>query len=312
MKDLRRIVTNANALLVFESAARLCSFTRAAEELGISQPAVTRHVRTVEAAVGRPLFKRDHNRLSLTDDGLRLWSSVAAGFGEIAGTLESLHREARGQRLVFATHAGFAQQWLMPRFSDMCELLSGFDVRLMISDSTRELDRGDFDFAVRVGRGDWRDQGCHRLIPEIVTPVAAPGLLEAMPGLRGAAPADLLSAPLLHMDAGDKPWTTWRGWFQAMGVADAPPPPGVLYNNYPLVLQEVLEGRGVALGWRPLTDHLVAQGTLVPLGPAVENAALGYFLTWPRGEAGGVLRDRLSAWFDRQFSDQTTDCGHSG
>jgi DNA-binding transcriptional LysR family regulator len=295
-------VTNADALLVFESAARHGSFTRAAEELGISQPAVTRHVRTVENTLGRPLFRRDHNRLSLTDAGRRLWSSVAAGFGEIAGTLETLRAEAEGTRLVFAAHAGFAQQWLMPRFSELCDLLGGTDVRLMISDSTAELDRGDFDFAVRVGRGEWRDQGSHRLLPEVVAPVAAPRLLEARPRLRAAPPAALLEAPLLHMDAGDQPWTTWRGWFQAMGVSAPLAAPGVLYNNYPLVLQEVLAGNGVALGWRPLTDRLIAQGALVQLGSSVENPHQGYFLTWPRGKPETDLRDRLCAWFDRQFA----------
>jgi DNA-binding transcriptional LysR family regulator len=301
MSNLRRTVGNADALLVFESAARLGSFTRAAEELGISQPAVTRHVRTVEGAVGRPLFRRDHNRLSLTDAGRRLWSSLAAGFGEIAGTLETLRAEAGGTRLVFAAHAGFAQQWLMPRFSELCALLGGSDVRLMISDSTAELDRGGFDFAVRVGRGDWRDQGSHRLVTERVRPVAAPRLLQARPWLAEAAPADLLAAPLLHMDAGDKPWTTWRGWFRAVGVDAPPPAPGVLYNNYPLVLQEVLAGNGVALGWRPLTDRPLAQGALVPLGPEVETPELGYFLTWPRDDTDPELRARLCAWFDRQF-----------
>jgi DNA-binding transcriptional LysR family regulator len=301
MASLRRTVTNADALLVFESAARLGSFTRAAEELGISQPAVTRHVRTVESTLGQPLFRRDHNRLSLTDAGRRLWSSVAAGFGEIAGTLDALRAEAEGRRLVFAAHAGFAQQWLMPRFSELCQVLGGPDVRLMITDSTAELDRGDFDFAVRVGRGAWREQDSHSLIAEVVAPVAAPQLLEARPELRAAAPAALLQAPLLHMDAGDQPWTTWRGWFQAMGVTAPVPAPGVLYNNYPLVLQEVLAGNGVALGWRPLTDRLIGQGALVQLGPSVTNPEQGYFLTWPRGDPDPELRNRLCAWFDRQL-----------
>ena len=303
MKNLRQRLTNANALVVFESAARLTSFTRAAEELGISQPAVTRHIKAVEAMAGRPLFDRAHNRLGLTPDGHRLWQSTARGFADMAETLDALRGETARQRLVFATHAGFAQQWLMPRFADLCALLGDFDVRLMISDSDRDLDRGDFDLAVRVGAGRWANQGAARLIPEIVFPVASPALLAARSEVQTATPAALLAAPLLHMDEGDKPWLTWRDWFRAQGVAATPPRPDVIYNNYPLVLQEALAGKGVALGWRPLIDAPVAQGGLRPVGPHVEAAAMGYHLTWPDREPGRRLAPAVQAWFETKFRD---------
>jgi len=303
MKNLRQRVANANALVVFESAARLNSFTRAAEELGISQPAVTRHVRAVEAMAGRTLFQRAHNRLSLTPEGRRLWQSVSRGFGDMAETLEALRAEQPRRRLVLATHAGFAQQWLMPRFSELCGLFGDFDVRLMISDSDSELDRGDFDLAVRVGAGRWANQHAVRLMPEIVFPVASPGLLAARPDLREAMPAALLDVPLLHMDEGDKPWLTWRDWFRAQGVGAAPPRPEVIYNNYPLVLQEALAGKGVALAWRPLTDAAVAQGGLIPVGPRVEPGEMGYYLAWPDREPGRQLAPALQAWFEAKFQE---------
>jgi DNA-binding transcriptional LysR family regulator len=298
MTNLRHTLANANALLVFESAARLESFTRAAEELGVSQPAVTRQIKTVEGVVGRPLFRRDHNRLTLTADGQRLWSAVSSGFGEIADTLAALRSESRRRRVVLASHAGFAQQWLMPRFEALSALFGDIDLRLMISDSDSEMDGGDHDFAVRVGAGRWPEQHAHRLIPEIVFPVASPALLAERPDLRDAAPADLLDAPLLHMDEGDKPWLTWPGWFRAVDVGTRPPPADVVYNNYPLVLQAVLAGRGVALGWRPLVDEPVRQGVLVPVGPAVVNETLGYYLTWPDREPAAGLAPDLCAWFD--------------
>jgi len=303
MKNLRQRVANANALVVFESAARLNSFTRAAEELGISQPAVTRHVRAVETMAGRVLFQRAHNRLSLTPEGRRLWQSVSRGFADMAETLEALRSEQARRRLVLATHAGFAQQWLMPRFSDLCALLGDFDVRLMISDSDRDLDRGDFDLAVRVGAGRWAHQHAARLVPEIVFPVVSPGFLAARPELQAATPAALLAAPLLHMDEGDKPWLTWRDWFRAQGVGAAPPRPDVIYNNYPLVLQEALAGKGVALAWRPLTDAAVAQGGLIPVGPRVETAEMGYYLAWPDREPGRRLVPALKDWFAAKFRD---------
>lgn len=297
MRTLRQSLINANALLVFESAARLGSFTRAAEELGVSQPAVTRQVRAVEALVGRPLFRRAHNRLSLTAEGRRLAAAAASGFGEIAATLDALRDEGHRPRLVLAAHAGFAQQWLIPRVADLRAALPDHELRLVVADAGLDPEAAESDLAVRVGNGRWPGQVSHALTPEIVFPVASPRLLEERPELRAPAPADLLSAPLLHMDEGARPWMTWRGWLRAQGVTTPPPPPGVLYNNYPLVLQEALAGGGVALGWRPLVDDMVARGNLVAVGPQAVNPQLGYHLTRPEHGGAGPAADAVLTWF---------------
>lgn len=303
MKTLRRSLTNVNALVVFESAARLTSFTRAAEELNISQPAVTRHIKAVENLVGVALFRRNHNRLTVTADGIRLWASLAKGLGEIADTLEVMRSETRRRRLVLAANAGFAQQWLMPRFGALADLLRDFDVRLMISDADRELDDADFDVAVRMGSGAWPGQHSVKLIDEIVCPVASPSFMHRYPELRRATLAELAGAPLLHMDEGDKPWMTWRGWFKAQGGATAMSHPDLLYYNYPLVIQEVLAGRGIALGWRPLIDTLLQQGSLIPVALAVVNPHLGYYLTWSDREPGTGLATAMRRWFTAEFAD---------
>lgn len=306
MKALRHRLLNANALLVFEAAARLTSFTRAAEELGVSQPAVTRQVRGLEEALGRPLFRRRHNRLSLTEQGERLWLSVSHGFHDIAETLEAIGRSGERARLVVATHSGFAQQWLMPRFSALSQVLGDFDLRLMVSDRESELDRGGYDLAIRIGEEWSRGRpDTHPLVGEHVHPVATPGFLEANPGVRDAAPADLLKAPLLHMDEGDQVWMTWRAWFRAQGVTAPVPRPEVLYTNYPLLLQAAMAGRGIALAWRPLVDPALAQGALVPVGPAVDNPATGYYLTWAADGPVAARAPALCAWFDSEIGSES-------
>jgi DNA-binding transcriptional LysR family regulator len=302
MQNLRRDLPSLNALAVFESAARQASFTRAAQELGMSQPAVTRHIKSLEFALDCPLFRRNHNRLTLTAEGLRLWSDVSEGLGGIAATISAIKAERARQTVVLASHAGFAQQWLMPRFSDLYAHLGGYDVRLQISDSDAEADRAGFDVSIRVGTGNWPDQDCQRLCAEAVRPVASPRLLQENPELAEASPADLLRAPLLHMDDGDKPWMTWRGWFAAMGVEGRPPKPRVFYYNYPLVLQQALTGKGVALGWRYLVDSHIAQGALVSIGPSVESPTAGYYLTWPRERADEQPVARIRDWLAGQFA----------
>jgi DNA-binding transcriptional LysR family regulator len=256
----------------------------------------------LEEALGRPLFRRRHNRLTLTEEGERLWHSVSHAFHDVAETLDMIRRADERPRVVVASHSGFAQQWLMPRFSALCAVLRDFDVRLMVSDRESELDGGGYDVAVRIGgRSARRAANAHPLANEHVFPIATPGFLKEHPQYRGAAPASLLSAPLLHMDEGDQAWMTWGAWFRAHGVTGRVRRPEVLYTNYPLVLQEVMAGRGIALAWRPLTDLAVAQGALVAVGPPVENPETGYYLTWRTDSPVAARAAALCAWFDAEI-----------
>ncbi|MCR9219657.1 MAG: LysR substrate-binding domain-containing protein [Alphaproteobacteria bacterium] len=304
-KSLRRAIPNANALLVFESAARLGGFTRAAEELGVSQPSVTHHVRTVEAMAGQPLFERRNNRLILTEAGRRLLASVQQGFGEVAEALDALKAAGPRPRLTLTVHPGFAQHWLIRRFDALRQVLGGYDIRLAIADSPdAPTDPTEVDLAILVGRGPWAGRRAHRLVTETVEPVAAPALLAADARLAAGDPTALRAAPLLHMDQGDEPWMTWADWFRARGLPK-PPAPRVLYNNYPLVLQEALAGRGVALAWRPLADELLATGALARIGPAVENPAMGYHLVWRNDAETQPVAEAVCDWLLAALSERS-------
>ena len=295
MKTLRSTLGNANALVVFESAARLGSFTRAAEELGMTQPAVTRHIRLVEQAAGKALFSRTHNRVALTAEGERLRISIADGFGSVAGVLDGIRAGARRREISIASTPGFAQHWLMPSFDALCDVLDAYDVRLMISDTDEEIDAAAVDFSIRMGTGAWPGKASRRLIDEIVVPVASPAFLDRHPIYRNCPPERLLDAPLLHMDAGGQPWMTWAGWFRALGLAAKGEAPKVRFESYPLVTHQTLAGRGIALGWHPLVDAMLADGLLIPVGPTVRNPALGYYLVWDERspEPAGLV----SRWF---------------
>lgn len=301
MESLRRTLPNANALIVFEAAARLSSFTRAAEELGISQPAVTRHIRSLEEIMGRGLFQRSHNRLSLTADGARLWAAVSTGLEGIADAVRSIRDGARRRRIIFATHSGLAQQWLMPRLAALTERLDGIDLQLTIVESNADWARSDYDIAIRIATPDALGPRRLKLISETAFPVAAPDFLTANPAYRDAPASVLAGGPLIHMDDGDRPWMGWRAWFRAQGVRLDPDRPRMLYSNYPLVLQQVLAGRGIALAWRPLTDHLVEQGALVPLGPETVSRETGYYFCWNADGESEALSVEVGSWLRAEF-----------
>lgn len=286
MRDVVRRVDRLQRLVVFDAAARLGSFTAAAAELGLSQPAVTRQIRALEQSLGVALFARTANRSELTDAGRRLRGHVAAGFDTIeTGLADLVHRD---EAFVLAAHPGVAQQWLVPRIDGLRAALGERDLRLRLFDRDDDLAQGEHDASVRVGDGAFPGQSSRLLFPEVVVPVAAPAVAREHLLDGGGEPERLLDVPLVHMDDGDRPWMTWHDWFGEFGLTFPPQPGRVLFQNYPMVLQQALAGRGVALGWRPLIDDLVDGGALVVVGPEVRSAS-GYYVTWRAGAPSATV-----------------------
>ncbi len=279
MRELVQRVDRLQRLAVFESAARLGSFTAAAAELGMTQPAVTRQIRLLETSIRADLFRRTSNRSHLTDAGITLHREVSQGFSAMERVLTEI--APRTDVFVLACHPGLAQQWLMPRLDQLQATLAGSELRLWIFDRDSELEGGAYDAAIRVGDGNFADAEAKFLFGESVLPVAAPTLAAKLGLDASTPPATLAHAPLLHMDDGDRPWMSWKDWFSHHGVRLPRRAGRVLFNNYPMVLQQTLAGRGVALGWRHLVDDLLDDRTLIAVGTAV-GSDRGYYLTWPR------------------------------
>jgi LysR family transcriptional regulator, glycine cleavage system transcriptional activator len=295
-REIVRQVDRLQRLVAFDAAARLGSFTAAALELGLSQPAVTRQIRSLEGSLGTALFVRTANRSELTDAGRRLWGHVAAGFDTIEGGIAEL--AGRADTFVLAAHPGIAQQWLVPRIDGLRDALGGRELRLRLFDRDDELTHGGYDACIRVGDGTFHGQTARLLFPEVVVPVAAPPVATAH-GLDCTSRPDALQhVALVHMDDGDRPWMTWHDWFGSFGLGFPPQPGRVLFQNYPMVLQQALAGRGVALGWRPLIDDLVDGGALVVVGPEVRSPR-GYYVTWRHGPPSRAVA-ALVDWLDAQ------------
>ena len=270
-------VQRLQRLAVLDAVARNGSFSAGALELGLTQPVVTRQMRDLEAALGIELFERSKNRSRLTPAGVELATAVNMSLGAIEHQIDQLRSVS--EPFVLAAHPGIAQQWLVPRLDEIHDALDGRDLRLWLFDHDDELRGGPFDASIRVGMGNFDGQDSIPLFAEEVVPVASPAFAAAHGLTAQSAPNKLTR--LLHMDQGNRPWMTWSDWARALG-ADPPRPPSVVYNNYPLVLQEALAGRGVALGWRRLVDDMLDQGLLVEVGVWVRHPTSGYHLTWPR------------------------------
>jgi putative choline sulfate-utilization transcription factor len=284
------------ALSMFESAARLASFTAAARELGSTQPAVSQRVVQLEENLGAALFERGHRGVTLTEDGVRLFEAVRQSLDTIrvaTSDIRARHAAPAQRSLKLLTDFGFATYWLMPRLSQFKALMPNVDVRITTAQDVIAADHDHADIVIGFGDAetDWAGRGTVKLFPERVTPVCSPAFL-ARHGKPGH-PSDLANLPLLHLEpTNPERWLSWHGWFAAHGLAAPPAHRGITFNSYGFVAHAAIMGQGVALGWAPLVDELVASGQLIELFDTPVTTDAGYLLNAPRAQTTAVCAFR--------------------
>ncbi len=269
------------SLVFFESAARLLSFTAAAQELGTTQPAVSHRIAWLEEDLGAPLFKRQHRGVSLTAEGVRLFEAVHESLAVIGDASAEIRARRSHPVLSVTTDFGFAAYWLMPRLPTLRALVPDLDVRIVTSQTEIDLRGESVDVGIAFGTGHWSGCEAEALFPERVIPVCSPAFRDKQ-GLDGT-PVALQTLPLLHLERPPLArWLSWDDWFSRHGLPARHGGHDLSFNNYPLVIQAALAGQGIALGWSPLVDDLLDSGQLVAAaGPALRTER-GYFLVLPR------------------------------
>ena len=291
----RRIQPHLTALPVFEAAARLGSFTRAGEELGISQPSVSRHIANLEEALGQPLFVRDHNRLSLTAEGHALAGAVELGLSHIDAAYRKVAQGPRREGLTLACSFSFAHGWLLPRFSDLRRAAGETPIHLVVSYWLEDVDLDDVDMVVNWRSRGWTEWPSLSLFDEVVYPVAAPGW-------RGAEPGELVAVDLLHFEERDNEFVGWERWFAHQWLPMPDTTDAYRYSNYHFMIQAAMDGEGVALGWHHLVADQIAEGRLVRVGPPMHYRDDAYSLEYrPDSAAPETVQDILG-WFRAEIA----------
>ncbi len=290
----RRQLPPLDYLVAFEAAATRGGFTAAAEQLNLSQAAVSRKVRLLEAHLGCELFVRGHRSVHLTREGRALLDTVGPALDAIATSTGAL-RAARDRPAVsIAATNSVAALWLMPRIQDFRRLHPEIEIRLVSSDDDAECLSPEVDLCILRGEGGWPGHEGGMLLDEEIFPVAAPAYLAAAPAL--AAPGDLAGHTLIEVASHHDEWLRWRGWLDRVGAREGLSPRTLTVNTYPLAIQAARDGLGVALGWRHLVDRELARGALVrPLSESVRTAS-GYYLLTQAGRPLPQAAATLQGW----------------
>jgi len=263
-------------LAVFEAAARHGRFVAAARELAMSQAAVSQQVATLEVELGAALFTRGHRGVALTPAGELLHRAVQEGLRTLESGVTAARRLAKKRSLQILTDYGFAGWWLMPRIGSLSELIPDVEIRLITTQSGNLADEAEFDLAILFGSGDWPRCRAQRLFQEEIYPVCSPAYLGDRP-LPTAA--EISRMRLLHLRSpSPQRWFSWDDWFSAMQLPPVSRPRDLTFNNYQLMLQAVLQGQGVGIGWTPLIDALVESRALLRLTATPLVSERGYFV----------------------------------
>lgn len=280
------------ALRAFEAAGRHLSFTRAAQELNVTQAAISHQIKGLEEHLGVQLFRRLPGRLLLTDAGQIYLPDVREAFDRLATATGRLRSIDTGGVLTVHTTPSFAASWLVPRLAEFRRRHPEIDVRLAASDTMPDLDREDIDLSVTYGDGRVSGMQADLVLTEEFAPMLSPGLL-ALIDKPLNDPNDLRHFTLLHDHLVS---AEWADWLKAAGATLVNPFRGPAFTHSNMVLQAAVQGQGVALGRSVLAADDLVQGRLIRPFKLSLPSQQAYYVVYPRRRVGNPRIDAFRSW----------------
>jgi DNA-binding transcriptional LysR family regulator len=292
----RRFLPSISALLAFEAVARLGSATKAAQELSLTQSAVSRQLKTLEEQLGVGLLVRQGRQLALTQAGRSYVVEVRDILNRLANASVSVRANPTGGHLNLAILPAFGMHWLAPRLADFARSHPEVTVNLSTRLEPFAIHDSPFDAAIHFGREDWPGVHYLPLMPETVVPVCAPEVLSAP--LEDAA--DMLRLTLLHLETRPRGWARWLA---ALGVEGAPTE-GMVFDQFATMAQAAIHGLGVALLPTFFAEPYLQSGQLRLASTQTTQSIGSYYLVWPDAREERAALRSFRNWLASQ-TDQT-------
>lgn len=277
MRDLPPL----KAVRAFEACYRLGSFTRAARELNVQQPAISHQIRALERDLGIRLFRKWANSVVPTEDANELYPTVSAALGELARASARLRGQRAARPITLATYPGIASYWILPRLARLRAANPELSMRVVTTELDADISLRDVDCAILFGDGSWPGRSAELLFRERVLPVCSPSLLAR---IGPVMPAELLRrGPLIHLEDPEERWFTWEDWRARFAPEGGPIDRSALLTNHGIAIHQAIQGLGVALGWTEMIADLLESGVLAAVFDEPLTSERGYYLV-SRGE----------------------------
>lgn len=295
-------IPSLQTLRAFEAAGRLQSYSRAAEELGLTHGAVSHRIRELELRLGRQLFQRVANTMVLTSAGQELQVKVRQSLSllEQAFADPNPRKPSVDRPLVITAVPSLASTWLFSRLGEFRTARPDIDIALRVTEALSDYRKEGIDLGVRLGGGGWPGLNAVKLFDEALTPVCTPAYRDR---LQLQKPEDLQRATLLR-----NTWTPWARWFKAAGLDWPEPKTGPSFDDSPLLLRAALQGDGVALGRHWLAVDELRTGRLVtPFDLAVRDD-FSYWLAWSSRGAAHPHAEAFRDWLTDRAAQEEHPC----
>lgn len=282
-----------NAVRAFEAVGRHLSMTVAAEELHVTPGAISRQIQLLEEHLGTVLLTRGHRQITLTRQGTDFHRVASQAIDLLRAASVRMKKKAKRRQLKIRAYTTFAMRWLIPRLSSFHSVHPDLEVLLTASLEPVDFKRDDLDGAIRLGDGKWPGAVAHRLVSNILVPVASPKLLKGGPLLR--KPADLANHTLLHSIARPDDWAYWLEAAGAAGQVDAHS--GMTYESSAFAYAAAMEGHGVAIAQLFLVEGDLAAGKLKrPFTKSLDMGDYTYYLLTPKHRPESPQMEQFRLW----------------
>ncbi|MBL4839008.1 MAG: LysR family transcriptional regulator [Kordiimonadaceae bacterium] len=302
MSSQRRLIPSTSMLMAFDASARCGSFTAAAQELDLTQGAISRQVSAVEAQLNVALFHRVKKSIQLTEVGKIYAQEIGAALKLVRNGSLNAMRNQQGGILNLAILPTFGMRWLMPLFPDFLNQNPQITVNFTSKLSPFDFDTADLHAAIHFGLPNWPNTDSTFLMKEEAIPVSAPSLIAKHPFKHHPKhPEDVAKLPLLGLETRPQ---AWANWFEQNTVTP-PTERGMVFEQFALVTQAAIAGLGVALLPRFLIQTELDRGELVTLLDVPARSDEGYYLVTPTHRTSYAPTIALKKWLLEQTSENS-------
>ncbi|MBU2942548.1 LysR substrate-binding domain-containing protein [Shimia thalassica] len=312
MRTLRRILPSLNSLYVVDAVARHLNLTKAALELGISQPAVSKSIRATEENLGTQLFIRRHRGLSLTLEGRAFVDEVRNALDRVSDAATAIKSASDAEEIRVNVSSSFVSMWLVPNIASFKE--QNPSVLFNITENHGDLDQDAFaacDFTTRIGMGAWKEAHCWNLARERLYALASPEYIQAHPECLKLD--TLQQSHLLHATETHRSRMGWKEWFAATGTPYLRDQNDMVFSDHHSAIHAALVGQGVTLGWQHLVGGYLGEGRLQIVANTVVRTPQNVFLLSPKNRILRAHHTLFKDWMVARFKQldaipQDLDC----
>lgn len=306
MESVRKHIGSPSAIIAFEAAGRHMNFTKAARELNVSQPAISRQIRNLEQHIGTKLFLRRGNNIRFTDQGLILFEATNASFNKIVDAVNLIRHGSREKDFVLRSQPIFLSTFVLPLMRDFQLTFPDCAINIQALENTAAVDSSGNTISILYGDGNWPGMKSDLLFNDIYFPVCKPQVLADLKALD--LEQGFSSLNLLQMSEFIDPWMKWENWGKHFEIDALIAKRPQKLNDYEMLLRSCRSGLGVAIGALHQIEESLNAGSLVRYSDMIITSKFGFYMVYQPERIENAYFEKILSWLHSRAEKTHTRC----